>query len=136
MSNSEAELERTYTVPLSRAWIAPRHRRAVRAVNVLKEFASKHMKSSEIKIDEELNEKMWSRGITKPPRRITVVMSKDEEGLVTISLPKAEVAEPQLDTETASPDSEKKTPEQNKENKPEPKETKKKSSKKHAGSKA
>ena len=130
MSNSEVELERTYTVPLSRAWIAPRHRRAVRAVNVLKEFAAKHMKSSEIKIDEELNEKMWSRGITKPPRRITVVMSKDEEGLVTISLPK-EVKESEL-TEKVVPDSEEKTPEQSKESKPEAKATKTKSRKKQA----
>lgn len=88
MSESEIELDRTYTVPLSRAWIAPRHRRTARAVNVLKEFAEKHMKSSEIKIDSKLNEKLWVRGITKPPRRITVRMTKDEDGLVTISLPK------------------------------------------------
>ncbi len=88
MSDSEIELDRTYTVPLSRAWIAPRHRRTARAVNVLKEFAERHMKSSEIKIDSKLNEKLWGRGITKPPRRITVRMTKDEDGLVTISLPK------------------------------------------------
>jgi hypothetical protein len=46
------------------------------------------MKSSEIKIDTELNEALWKRGITKPPRRITVKMEKDEDGVVTISLPK------------------------------------------------
>jgi large subunit ribosomal protein L31e len=90
MSESKVELERTYTVPLSRAWIAPRYRRTSRAVNVLKEFAIHHMKSSEIKIDSKLNERLWNRGITKPPRRITVTMSKDEDGLVTISLPKIE----------------------------------------------
>lgn len=90
MSKSEEELDRTYTVPLTRAWIAPRYRRTSRAVNVLKEFAEHHMKSSEIKIDSELNEKLWRRGITKPPRRITVRMKKDEDGLVTISLPKVE----------------------------------------------
>jgi large subunit ribosomal protein L31e len=85
---SETELERVYTVPLSRAWIAPRHRRTKRAVNILKEYAEKHMKSSEIKIETGLNEKLWNRGITSPPRRITVKMSKDEDGVVTISLPK------------------------------------------------
>jgi large subunit ribosomal protein L31e len=57
-------------------------------VNVLREFAEHHMKSTEIKIDSDLNEKLWDRGITKPPRRITVRMRKDEDGLVTISLPK------------------------------------------------
>jgi large subunit ribosomal protein L31e len=88
MSETNAELERVYTVPLSRAWIAPRHRRTKRAVNILKEFAEKHMKSSEIKIDTDLNERLWDRGITSPPRRITVKMSKDEDGVVTITLPK------------------------------------------------
>ena len=88
MPDSEIELERVYTVPLSKAWIAPRHRRVVRAVNMLREFAGRHMKSEEIKIDSELNETLWKRGITRPPRRITVKMTKDEDGLVTISLPK------------------------------------------------
>jgi hypothetical protein len=55
---------------------------------MLREFAEKHMKTSEIKITTELNEEIWKRGITKPPRRITVKMEKDEDGVVTISLPK------------------------------------------------
>ncbi|MDG6994809.1 MAG: 60S ribosomal protein L31 [Nitrososphaerota archaeon] len=88
MSEQKAELERVYTVPLSRAWITARHKRTRRAVNILKEYAEKHMKSSEIKIDTNLNEELWKRGITKPPRRITVRMEKDEDGVVTISLPK------------------------------------------------
>ncbi len=93
MSGSSKELERSYTVPLSRAWIAARHRRTVRAVNILKEFAKRHMKSSEIKIEPKLNEQLWERGITRPPRHITVRMQRDEDGLVTISLPKVEVEE-------------------------------------------
>lgn len=88
MAEQEAELERIYTVPLSRAWITARHKRTRRAVNILREFAEKHMKSSEIKIDTELNEELWKNGITKPPRRITVKMEKDEDGVVTVSLPK------------------------------------------------
>ncbi|MDG6999256.1 MAG: 50S ribosomal protein L31e, partial [Nitrososphaerota archaeon] len=82
--------ERVYTVPLTRAWITARHKRTKRAVKVLREFAERHMKSSEIKIDTDLNEKLWYRGITKPPRRITVKMEKDEDGVVTISPPKEE----------------------------------------------
>ncbi len=45
------------------------------------------MKSSDIKISPEVNEKIWERGIKNPPRRITVKMVKDEEGTVKISLP-------------------------------------------------
>ncbi|HKW05377.1 MAG TPA: 50S ribosomal protein L31e [Nitrososphaerales archaeon] len=93
MPETEIELDRTYTVPLSRAWIAPRHRRVVRAVNVLREFAQRHMKSEEVKIESDLNEKLWVRGITRPPRRITVRMVKDDDGLITISLPKEEKIE-------------------------------------------
>lgn len=88
MSEAKSELERIYTVSLSRAWIVPRHRRTKRAINMLKEYAEKHMKSSEVKIETSLNEEMWTRGITHPPRRITVKMSRDEDGVVTISLPK------------------------------------------------
>ncbi|MDH2899679.1 MAG: 50S ribosomal protein L31e [archaeon] len=104
MSDSKIELERMYTVPLSRAWIAPRYRRTSRAVNVLKEFAERHMKSSEIKIDSELNETLWKRGITKPPRRITVKMTKDEDGLVTISLP--ELEEDETEAKSVEPEKE------------------------------
>lgn len=90
MSKQDEKLERVYTVPLTQAWITPRHRRTKRAVKVLREFAERHMKSSEIKIDEGLNERLWSRGITKPPRRITVRMERDEDGIITVSLPKVE----------------------------------------------
>jgi large subunit ribosomal protein L31e len=90
MSKQEEKLERIYTVPLSRAWITARHKRTKRAVRVLREFAEQHMKSSEIKIDTQLNERLWNRGITRPPRKITVKMVKDEDGVITISLPKVE----------------------------------------------
>ncbi|HYB03685.1 MAG TPA: 50S ribosomal protein L31e [Nitrososphaerales archaeon] len=116
MSDQEIELERVYTVPLSRAWITARHRRTRRAVNILREFAEHHMKSSEIKIDTELNEALWKRGITKPPRRITVKMEKDEDGVVTISLPKEtkrkpeEVTPPALEQKAESPAPEKSSP--------------------------
>ena len=87
MSKQEEKLERIYTVPLTRAWITARHKRTKRAVRVLREFAEHHMKSSEIKIDTSVNERLWDRGITQPPRRITVRMDKDEDGVITISLP-------------------------------------------------
>jgi large subunit ribosomal protein L31e len=109
VSEAKIEIDRIYTVPLSRAWIAPRYKRTSRAVNVLKEFAKRHMKSSEIKIDSNLNLKMWSRGITKPPRRIVVRMVKDEDGLVTITLPKLEKAEPSREPQAGELEDEEKT---------------------------
>jgi large subunit ribosomal protein L31e len=52
---------------------------------MIKEFATRHMKAEEIKIDEALNREMWQRGIRHPPRRIRVKMTKDEDDVVTVS---------------------------------------------------
>lgn len=90
MAEEKETLERIYTIPLRRAILAPKQRRAKRTIKIIKEFAMKHMKSSEIKLSSELNEKIWEKGIRNSPRRITVKMVKDEEGVVTVSLPKEE----------------------------------------------
>lgn len=80
--------ERIYTVPLSRAWIMPVTKRAPRAIRVLKAFIKRHMKADEdsIVISNEVNEEIWSRGIEKPPRKIRVKVTKDKDGIVTVSL--------------------------------------------------
>lgn len=84
--------ERIYMVPLGRAWIRPRTKRAPRAIRLLKEFIERHMKIEEdsIKISNEVNEKIWSRGIQKPPRKIKVRVTKDKDGLVTVHLAEGE----------------------------------------------
>ena len=80
--------ERIYTVPLSKAWISPRTRHSPRAIRILKSFVIKHMKIDDdfIKITNEVNEKIWDRGIQKPPRKIKVRVTKDSEGIVTVHL--------------------------------------------------
>ncbi len=84
-SQEKTSTSRIYTVPLGRAWVSPRRHRTKRAINMIREFAMRHMKSSEVKIDQGLSEEIWSRGIEKPPRRITVKMDKGEDGIVTVS---------------------------------------------------
>jgi large subunit ribosomal protein L31e len=44
------------------------------------------MKSDEIKLEQDLNRQIWSRGKTNPPRKVRVKMVKDEQGVVTVSL--------------------------------------------------
>jgi large subunit ribosomal protein L31e len=87
--------ERIYTIPLRQAWISPRKRRVPRAVRLVKSFIQRHMKLEESLDDEEqerlvisneVNEKLWSRGIEKPPRNIRVRAVKDKEGTVTLYL--------------------------------------------------
>ncbi|MEM3383249.1 MAG: 50S ribosomal protein L31e [Nitrososphaerales archaeon] len=90
MTEEKEKIERIYTIPLGRIVLAPKQRRAKRTINVIREFAIKHMKSSEIKLSPELNEKVWEKGIRNFPRKITVKMVKDEDGVVTISLPTEE----------------------------------------------
>lgn len=44
------------------------------------------MKSDDIKLDQDLNRQIWTRGKTHPPRKVRVKMVKDEDGVVTVSL--------------------------------------------------
>ena len=87
---SEPAEERIYTVPLGRAWVVPRYRRAEKAVTVLRKFVQRHMKPEEVVIEPAVNEAIWARGIANPPRKIRVRLSKDDEGFVTVSLAEAE----------------------------------------------
>lgn len=91
--SEEEELSRVYTINLSKVMLAPHNRRAKRAINMIKEFATRHMKAEEVKIDEDLNKQMWTRGIRHPPRRVRVKMTKDDDDIVTVSLYSEEAKE-------------------------------------------
>lgn len=88
--------ERTYTIPLRKAWIMPPNKRAPRAIRIIKSFVIKHMKlETQVKEEEtpkklimtnEVNRKVWSKGIEKPPRKIRVRAAKDKEGNITVYL--------------------------------------------------
>ena len=82
------EIERTITIPLRATKMAPRSRRALRAVKEIRENVARHMKAEadKIWIDQKLNEKIWERGIQKPPKKITVKAVKFDDGLVEVSL--------------------------------------------------
>ena len=86
MSADEENLIRIYTINLGKAWDTPQYRRSDRVINIIKEFAEKHMKSEEIKVDQDLNRQIWKRGKTNPPRKVRVKMIKDDDGAVTVSL--------------------------------------------------
>ena len=95
--------ERTYTVPLSRALVRPPKKRAPRAMQLVKVFITKHMKLEmkvseeeeeeelpQLIISQEVNEKVWAKGIEKPPRKIRVRAAKDKDGNVTVYLAEAQ----------------------------------------------
>ncbi|MCW4027371.1 MAG: 60S ribosomal protein L31 [Candidatus Bathyarchaeota archaeon] len=79
--------ERIYTVPLRKAyWTGSRLRRSNRAVRVLREFVERHMKPEELLIQPEVNERIWARGIQKPPRRVRIRATKNSDNLVRVYL--------------------------------------------------
>ena len=79
------ELERVYTIPLGKVLLSANTHRAVRAINMIKEFARHHMKTYTIKIDEEISHIIWARGVRSPPRKIRVKMTKTDEGYILVT---------------------------------------------------
>jgi large subunit ribosomal protein L31e len=91
--------ERVYTIPLGKATVRPPKKRAPRAIQLIRAFVTKHMKVEmhleeeeeegelpRVIISSEINEKVWGRGIEKPPRKIRVRAAKDSDGNVTVYL--------------------------------------------------
>jgi large subunit ribosomal protein L31e len=80
-------IERTYTVPLRKEYRkVPRWRKTKKAVDALREFLVKHMKSEDVKLSKELNEHVWKHGIKNPPHHVKVNVTKDEKGVVMAEL--------------------------------------------------
>ncbi|MGI0101570.1 MAG: 50S ribosomal protein L31e [Nitrosotalea sp.] len=82
---SEETLERIYTINLGKVLLSPNNQRAKRAINMIREFATKHMKSENVKIEEDVSHLVWERGIRHPPRKIRVKISKDDDGSIIVS---------------------------------------------------
>ena len=95
------ELERVYTIPLGKVLLSANTHRAVRAINMIKEFARRHMKTYTVKIDEEISHIIWARGVRSPPRKIRVKMTKTDEGYILVTPYEDEVeSEPIIEKES------------------------------------
>jgi large subunit ribosomal protein L31e len=77
-----AETERVYTIPLREVKKAPRWKRSKKAVDEVRKYLAKHMKTpvDEVKIGAGLNEAIWARGAQKPPARVRVKAVKFDDG--------------------------------------------------------
>ena len=95
--------ERVYTIPLGKASVRPPKKRAPRAIQLIRAFITKHMKLElpveeeeeegempRLTISSEVNERIWGRGIKKPPRKIRVRAAKDSDGNVKVYLAEGE----------------------------------------------
>jgi large subunit ribosomal protein L31e len=82
---SEDNSTRIYTVNLAKAWDTPKYRRTDRVINIIKEFTERHMQTNKVKIDQDLNRHIWSRGKKNPPRKIRLRMIKEDDDTVVVS---------------------------------------------------
>ncbi len=78
--------ERIYMIPLAKARHGPRNKRAKKAIRYLREFMERHFKPESLIISQPVNEKIWSRGIQKPPRKLKIRATKNIDGLVVVYL--------------------------------------------------
>ena len=81
--------EMVYTIPVYRVYWGRKSNRAARAVRLVRRFIARHfgVEEDKVVIYNDVNEYLWSRGIEKPPRRITVKAVRDPEtGVVRVKL--------------------------------------------------
>ncbi len=83
-------LEREYNVPLRKEFLkVQNNRKAKKAINALRQFIQKHMKSEQVKIGDMINKEVWAKGIRNPPHHVKVKASKYEDGTVFVESIKA-----------------------------------------------
>ena len=92
MSASDFD-ERVVTVPLRKVSAEPSHTRADYAMRLIREHLSKHFKVEEtdVRLDPSINEAVWARGRSKPPRKLRIRAARFHEAGVDVV--EAEVAE-------------------------------------------
>ncbi len=76
--------EKFYDLNLRRIWTAPREKRTPRAVRYVRQYAAQRMKTDNVSLSEDTNSLLWTRGISKPPRKIRIRVVKDKDGKVIV----------------------------------------------------
>lgn len=68
---------RVYTIPLRKSIVeVARHRRAKKAISLVRRFTQRHMKTENILIGKALNEAIWQNGIRNPPGKVKVSVER------------------------------------------------------------
>jgi large subunit ribosomal protein L31e len=81
------KVEREYIIPLrEKSRVVPRYKKTPKAIKTIKEFVARHMKVenrdlNKVKIDKDLNQFMWAKGIRKHPHKIKVKVTKEGENI-------------------------------------------------------
>jgi large subunit ribosomal protein L31e len=80
MSSSEFE-ERVITVPLRDAKAEPKHKRADKAMSIIRDHLAQHFSvdAEAVRLDPEVNEVVWERGRSKPPSKLRIRAARFQE---------------------------------------------------------
>lgn len=87
-TKQETKIEREYIIPLrEKSRVVPRYKKTPKAIKTIKEFIARHMKVenrdlNKVKIDINLNQFMWAKGIRKHPHKIKVKATKEGENVI------------------------------------------------------
>jgi large subunit ribosomal protein L31e len=84
--SSEIVEEKTVTINLRKAYLASGKRAAPRAINIIRNIAKKIADTDEIKISNEVNMAIWSRGKGKTLRKISIKVQKLKDGTANVIL--------------------------------------------------
>lgn len=85
-----------YTINLRKAKAVSQHRRAGRAMNIIREYVQHHSAPDELSISNAVNEQVWENGATNPPASIEVqVVEQDEVAHVELADRDFELEEPE-----------------------------------------
>ncbi len=88
--------ERVFTIPLRKAFVTEQTNRGWKAMDITRAFLERHMDGT-VKIGKSINESIWARGMSKPPRRIRVhaIREKiDDENVIFAELVGTEIVKP------------------------------------------
>jgi large subunit ribosomal protein L31e len=92
MSANDFE-ERVITVPLRDAKAEAKHKRADKAMSIIRGHLAQHFSVEEdaVRLDPSINETIWSRGRKKPPSKLRVRAARfEEEGASVVEAEPAE----------------------------------------------
>lgn len=81
---SEERLELTFN--LRDAYKTAKWRRAKRAINLLRAKILRISKAERVRLSNKVVSYIWSRGAEKPPRKVSVIIERGEEGVVDVKL--------------------------------------------------
>ncbi len=66
----------------------PPYKRAAAASKYLRVFIKRNMKAESVKLSQDVNNEIFSRGMKDPKTKIRVMCSKDDKKIVTVNLVK------------------------------------------------